>query len=204
MADGECLAGRILRAKAPFPDIDQAAPGQADVPEDDRGGDAMKLIVDGYNLIRKVPSLSEIEAINLEAGRRRLLEYLGAYRRRTGHGILVIFDGNSGRDCYNRIEVRYHNPADDLIVSLSGPDTLVITSDREVADRAGARGAMTCTSEEFRDYLLPCSRSDPYLEEEDDDYPNQRVKKGNPRRLSRKAREEKGRRQRVQRVLRGR
>lgn len=162
----------------------------------------MRLIVDGYNLIRKVSALSQAETVSLEAGRRRLLDCLSGYQRRTGHRILVVFDGGPGRDCHNRVEVRYHNPADDLIVSLSGPNTLIVTSDMEVTNRASARGAMTCTSEEFRGYLLPCSRSDPSLEEEDD-YPNQRVKKGNPRRLSRKAREEKRGRQRVHRVLQG-
>jgi predicted RNA-binding protein with PIN domain len=55
---------------------------------------ALHLIIDGYNLIRQSPELSEVEGRDLAAGRRALLARLAGYRlSRPGHKITVVFDG---------------------------------------------------------------------------------------------------------------
>jgi len=57
----------------------------------------MKLVIDGYNLIRQSPTLSQIELESLEAGREALIRYLQAYRRLKRHDITVVFDGEHGK-----------------------------------------------------------------------------------------------------------
>jgi len=56
----------------------------------------MWIIVDGYNLIRRLPELREYERESLEAGRAALLQMLAAYRRARGHHrFTVVFDGGA-------------------------------------------------------------------------------------------------------------
>jgi len=158
----------------------------------------MLLIIDGYNLIRRVPVLARAESLSLETGRSRLFECLARYRSRTGHRILVVFDGAPGGEAWRGVEARYHTPADDLIVARAGPGALVVTSDREVASRAQARGALICTSEEFgRRLFMPQGASSC----DEDNEPREQPKKGNPRRPSKKAREAARERERVRRIL---
>ncbi|MDH7498832.1 MAG: NYN domain-containing protein, partial [candidate division NC10 bacterium] len=56
----------------------------------------MRIIVDGYNLIRQSPSLSRIEGLDVEAGRRELVRRLSEYQRRKRHQIVVVFDAAKG------------------------------------------------------------------------------------------------------------
>jgi predicted RNA-binding protein with PIN domain len=158
----------------------------------------MLLIIDGYNLIRRVPLLARAESLSLEAGRSRLFEHLARYKAKTGHRILVVFDGAPGGESSRGIEARYHTPADNLIVARAGPGSLVVTSDREVASRAQAKGALACSSEEFGARLFPPPGVRP---DEADHEDQERPKKGNPRRLGRKAREAARERERLRRIL---
>jgi hypothetical protein len=57
---------------------------------------AFEIIIDGYNLIRKFPPLSRVEAQNFSRGREVLLEWLTEYRRQKPHPITVVFDGVRG------------------------------------------------------------------------------------------------------------
>ena len=53
----------------------------------------MRIILDGYNVIRQWPELAMLDRGDLQAGRDALLRELQAYRRARGHRITVVFDG---------------------------------------------------------------------------------------------------------------
>jgi len=53
----------------------------------------MHIIIDGYNLIRQVPSLVRKEQVSLEAGREELINLLAQYKKIKRHKITVVFDG---------------------------------------------------------------------------------------------------------------
>ena len=126
----------------------------------------MWIVVDGYNLIRRLPDLRERERESLEAGRAALVKMLAAYRRARGHHrITVVFDGGArpaGLAATERvagIDVRYSPPgqtADALITRLAREGragVLVISSDREVARVAAAAGAAAASCDEFASRL---------------------------------------------------
>jgi predicted RNA-binding protein with PIN domain len=51
-------------------------------------------LVDGYNVIRRLPSLRAAERRSLADGRAALLNWLVPHFRRTPHRLVVIFDGD--------------------------------------------------------------------------------------------------------------
>jgi predicted RNA-binding protein with PIN domain len=53
------------------------------------------IIIDGYNMIRQIPTLSEHERVSLESGRKNLLALLARYKRLKHHPVTVVFDGAS-------------------------------------------------------------------------------------------------------------
>jgi predicted RNA-binding protein with PIN domain len=122
---------------------------------------AIRLIVDGYNLIRQSPSLREVESRDLQLGRETLIHHLAAYKRARGHEITVVFDGwQSGNLTENQqwqrgilvIYSRRDERADEVIKRMArrfGQGAVVITSDREVAHFAETVGATAVSSEEF-------------------------------------------------------
>ena len=122
----------------------------------------MWVIIDGYNLIRRLPDLRQYERESLEAGRAALVQMLAAYRRARGqHRITVVFDGGSnpaghaGAGRVAGIDVRFSPPgqtADAVIRRLAQEGragALVVSSDREVARAAAASGAAAASCEEF-------------------------------------------------------
>jgi predicted RNA-binding protein with PIN domain len=122
---------------------------------------AIRLIVDGYNLIRQSPSLREVESKNLQMGRETLIHHLAAYKRARGHEITVVFDGwrsdnlTENQQSQRGILVVYSRRderADEVIKRMAkrfGQGAVVITSDREVAYFAEAVGATVISSQEF-------------------------------------------------------
>ncbi len=110
------------------------------------------LIVDGYNVTKTgFPELS------LSEQRDRLVRSLGALAARTSAEVTVVFDGAAvaaARPPARGVRVLFSPPgvlADTVINDLvraepRGRVILVVTSDREVADRAGADGARTAAS----------------------------------------------------------
>ncbi|OPY84422.1 MAG: YacP-like NYN domain protein [Syntrophus sp. PtaU1.Bin208] len=121
----------------------------------------MHIIIDGYNLIRQSESLRHFEKQSLEAGRQALLQAVSLYRQQKGHRITVVFDGwESGspfeeRDRQGGITVIYSRrgeKADEVIKRLAqqkGEETIVVTSDRDVAGFAVRRGATALSSLDF-------------------------------------------------------
>ncbi|MDA8126905.1 MAG: NYN domain-containing protein [Deltaproteobacteria bacterium] len=167
----------------------------------------MHIIVDGYNLIRQSDALRGQERLSLEAGRRALVLSLARYRKRKGHRITVVFDGWKGgspqeeRDLAGGVQIIYSRlgeKADEVIKRLveaaGGEETLVVTSDREIAVFADRRGKTAIDSPAFTTRLerlaaepAPAVGSNPE-EEEDDDRSSAAKKKGPAHRLSKQKR----------------
>ena len=121
----------------------------------------MRIILDGYNVIRQWPELAMLDRGDLQAGRDALLRELQAYRRARGHRITVVFDGreqggfSETAESVAGIAVRYSKrgeTADAVIARLAadgGAGTVVVSSDREVAATARRYGAATLPAAEF-------------------------------------------------------
>ena len=58
----------------------------------------MRILIDGYNLIRRIPELREADRSDLALGRESLLEQLSIYRAEKRHRITVLFDGDESTD----------------------------------------------------------------------------------------------------------
>ncbi|MGC1403999.1 MAG: NYN domain-containing protein [Thermodesulfobacteriota bacterium] len=165
---------------------------------------SIRLLVDGYNLIRKFPPLSRAEEADFIRGREVLLEWLSQYRQKVPNPITVIFDGGKGgglvegRDIYKGIKVLYSplgKTADDLIkgmVDREGEKSLVVTSDRELGSYCHFRKSGWIRSEEFakkvQETILGAEKGG--IEEEDSMVSLKR-KKGTAYRISKKAKKEK-------------
>ncbi|MCK9364501.1 MAG: NYN domain-containing protein [Syntrophales bacterium] len=172
----------------------------------------MRIIVDGYNLIR-LSSFRQYERISLEEGRKALIRSLAAYRKNRGHSVTVVFDGwiggspNEERDRSEGVEIIYSRigeKADEVIKRLAakGSEELtVVTSDREIAIYAAHRGKSVVSSATFEALLegtapapenaksaLPFSDQLSKREIDEDEDDGKTKKKGPARRLSRQKR----------------
>jgi uncharacterized protein len=158
----------------------------------------MRVIVDGYNLIRNSPYLSRIESQDLEAGRRELLRRLSEYRRRKGHQVLVVFDAAEAMYPSRRQErvggvsvtfSRRGETADEVIKGLASAGregVVVITSDRDLAAFAERQGSSAISVEEFERKMMSSPDLSEKEQEELDHSP--RKKKGAARRLPKASR----------------
>jgi uncharacterized protein len=156
----------------------------------------MRVIVDGYNLIRNSPYLSRIESQDLEAGRRELLRRLSEYQRRRGHRVQVVFDAAESPYPSRRQEriggvsvtfSRRGETADEVIKGLASAGregVVVITSDRDLAAFAERQGSSAISVEEFERKIMsfPGFPEKDTEEQEEPDRPPGK-KKGTARRL---------------------
>src|SRR5438128_11384668 len=157
----------------------------------------MRWLIDGYNVIRRDPELRAREAESLEAGRRALLHLIARARRGLQDELTVVFDGAriaAGATKAGRIRVVFSRPpltADDELMRLARQlrsGAVVVTSDRKIQDTARRAGSAVLTAEQFLEALeVPESLSAPDIKDDSDGEPV-RTKRGNPRRLSKKAR----------------
>jgi uncharacterized protein len=154
----------------------------------------MWIVVDGYNLIRRLPELREREREGLQGARDALLQRLARYRRSRGHHrITVVFDGQGGMGGGSGraggIDVRFSRPgetADRLIARLAQEGragVLVISSDREVIRAADAAGAAGASCEDFAARLEAVEWAALKGGEEDEADERPQAKKGTARRL---------------------
>ncbi|HIP97216.1 MAG TPA: hypothetical protein EYH32_08400 [Anaerolineae bacterium] len=118
----------------------------------------MSLLIDGHNLIAKLPGIS-LDDPHDEA---KLVERLRSYRARTGKRIVVVFDGgvpagwSADLSC-GGITVIFASPgrtADRIIVERIRRDRnprglVVVSSDHEVTAAAVERGARVMSAESF-------------------------------------------------------
>lgn len=161
------------------------------------------LIIDGYNLLGRIGSLSG----RVELARETLLHDLAAYRHRKNHAITVVFDGwqqerpTEQREHRAGVHVIYSKRgerADQVIQRLAreyGVDCAVVSSDHEIINAARAHGAFVMGAQEFSEKLLGLSSAPgtiPYKELDTGDdgrSPRGPEKKGNPRKLPKSQRQ---------------
>jgi len=164
---------------------------------------SVHILIDGYNLIRQSPALSDIDCRSLEQGREALLECLSSYKRVKHYPITVVFDGADAdthmerRTRWKGIAVVFSRPgelADSVIKDIVNRErerAVVVTSDRDIADFAAKHGAETVDSIEFEGKMKMAVQPDPGLtdlrDEEEGWIPTTR-KKGPSRRTSKRER----------------
>ena len=161
----------------------------------------MHWMVDGYNVIRRSTELGARERESLEAGRRALCALLGRAAAVRGDQFTVVFDGAGGGGSMRAVGVRVifssaRESADRVLARMAAKGGAVVSSDREVRRAATRAGAIAVTAHEFLARLETRPRGvAPGAQEAGDDAdrdePEDRAggpKKGNPRRLGKKAR----------------
>jgi len=159
----------------------------------------MRWLIDGYNVIRRSSELHERERQGLEAGRRALLDLLGRVSRDRGDQFTVVFDGAGAGGSTGGADVRIifssaRESADRVITRMAAQGGAVVSDDREVLRAAARVGAVAITAREFLARLdeveAGAARDVRETEEDanDESEPRAAPRKGNPRRLGKKAR----------------
>jgi len=151
----------------------------------------MRIIVDGYNLIRRSSLLSSLERQDLEAGREGLLRMLAEYQRLKGHRVTVVFDGwEGGLPVEQHLTVRgisvifskKGEQADEVIKHLASPGLVIITSDRGLSEAVERSGAAAIGAEEFLERVQRASYAQMKGVEEETTERSQAKRKGPARR----------------------
>jgi predicted RNA-binding protein with PIN domain len=121
----------------------------------------MRIVIDGYNLLKAMPECRALETLDPEQVREHLIALLGRYRRLKGHHVVVVFDGwleghPPPRHLHNRgVQVIYSRrggPADDVIRRMASHvahQGVVVASDRALARHTECEGAEVIGSAEF-------------------------------------------------------
>jgi len=155
----------------------------------------VRWLIDGYNVIRRSPELSARERESLEAGRHALCRLLAQTARARGDQFTVVFDGAGGGGSAGMEGVRVifssaRESADRVLARMAAQGGAVVSNDREVRRAAARAGAIAITADAFLPRLAAAApRSPEWSEGEDDqDDGESRSKKGNPRRLGKRAR----------------
>lgn len=127
---------------------------------------SIHLIIDGYNLIRKSPSLSRVELEEFRRGREKLLEDLVRYKALRGHRITVVFDGWKGGEISEVSESvkgirvifsRLGEKADHVIkriVEKEGEKAVIVTSDSDIAHFASKKKAAVISASGFEQKMI--------------------------------------------------
>ncbi len=122
---------------------------------------SLRIIIDGYNLIRQSSTLRSFDSLDITKGRAKLLEKLAHYRRLKHRPVLVVFDGwqegsfTEQRTKEKGIDVIYSRrgeKADEVIkrlVSNCREELIVVTSDREITNFCKSRSCEVITSHSF-------------------------------------------------------
>jgi predicted RNA-binding protein with PIN domain len=158
----------------------------------------MRWLIDGYNVIRRSPELSSRERESLEAGRRALCDLLSATARASGDAFTVVFDGagaggaGSGGPGVNVLFSSARENADRVLMRLAREGGAVVSNDREVRQSVARAGAVVVTTDEFLARLGAQGRAPaadlPDANLKDEEETPRGPRKGNPRRLGKKAR----------------
>ncbi|MCD6165448.1 NYN domain-containing protein [bacterium] len=120
-----------------------------------------KILVDGYNLLHRAKDLREVLIENIEAARQLLIDKLISYKARRQVAITIVFDGRQvGMPLQQQVHgltVVYSQPPQDADTVLRAlicreknrRKTLVVSSDKSVAEFAKTMNAETMLAEEF-------------------------------------------------------
>ncbi len=151
----------------------------------------MRIIIDGYNLIRQWPELAMLDRADLQEGRDALIRELQAYQRIRRHDIVVVFDGRAGSDQGSDraggITVRYSRQgetADGVIIRLAAESqagTVIVSSDRFVQAAADRHRVAAISAQEFMDRVESSRIAE--LKGGDDEPQRTKSGKGTARRL---------------------
>lgn len=160
------------------------------------------LLVDGFNVIRRDPQLSDAENRNFYGAQDLLIDRLNRYRRGTSHRITVVFDGRQGPNTFRsrmrkgEIEVIYSSRGEtadeviaDLVAHAAERDAYkVVTADRDLAHTCRTLGVDIVAPDELmarsRPRPLPAPGSDFWQgKREERGWSGSTRKKGNPKRL---------------------
>ena len=158
----------------------------------------MHWLIDGYNVIRRDPELTAAERVSLEAGRAALCRALAPMARRGSDAFTVVFDG-AGRGgeggAIAGVRVVFSSArenADRVLARLAVRGGAVVSNDRDVQRAAVRAGAIAVSADQFLaklDRLATASAEGEASGDGDDgDEAPRGLKKGNPRRLGKKAR----------------
>ena len=143
-----------------------------------------RLLIDGYNLLKRSAIAALFDAADLDSAREYLLERLFEYKKEKGIQAVVVFDAPLGfslsrtKERYKGIEVIYSRQgesADQVIIeAIRGrqPGLVVVTSDRAIIDEAKRHGVAFITP----DRLEASMDGEP-----DEERERGTEKKGNPR-----------------------
>ena len=161
----------------------------------------MLWVIDGYNVIRRVPDLRRHEAESLEAGRRALVHLVIQVARTLPRDeFVIVFDGARRGDVApptGRVRIVFSRPpetADDVVARLarSAAGSAVVTSDRAVQQAADRARAAVVDAETFVARAARVAEraidEAPDVDRDEDAGDRSSPKRGNPRRLSKKAR----------------
>ena len=168
----------------------------------------LRIIIDGYNLIRQSPTLRSYDNLEIVKGREKLIEMLAPYRSLKRHPMLVVFDGwqegefTEQRTREKGIDIIYSKrgeKADEVIkrlVSSSGEELIVVTSDREITHFCQCRRCEVISSPSFEEKIeFSLLAHEKGLEEEDEKpLPPLSTKKKGPSRKPPKAKRRSQRR----------
>ena len=125
----------------------------------------LRIIIDGYNLIRQSPTLRSYDFLDVAKGREKLIEILAQYRTLKHHPVLVVFDGwqegnlTEQRTKEKGIDIIYSKrgeKADEVIkrlVSNFKEELIVVTSDREIINFCQSRRCKIITSALFEEKM---------------------------------------------------
>jgi predicted RNA-binding protein with PIN domain len=122
----------------------------------------MRIFIDGYNLIRRIPELREADRVGLREGREALLKQLASYKTGKGHLITVVFDGTDSvhlggtAEKVRGIKVLYSprgRNADRIILeAFRGKEVdLLVSADRELVEAARRDGVTAVSPDLFWD-----------------------------------------------------
>ena len=159
---------------------------------------ALRIIIDGYNLIRQSSTLRSFDSLDITKGREKLIEMLSHYRMVKHHPMVVVFDGwqegnvieqRSKEKGIDIIYSRRGEKADEVIkrlVSNSREELIVVTSDREITNFCKSRRCEVITSPSFEEKMEFSFLARVKGLEEDDEKPLSRLstkKKGPSKKL---------------------
>lgn len=130
-----------------------------------------RCIVDGYNLIHKIPALAKLLPVDLERARERLVAELERYSAARKVRVTVVFDGQStsvgsiprrhfGVDV---VYSRHPQSADDVIKRMMAVEKhpracLLVSSDNSIGLHARDYGVRVVSAADFASELLALGR----------------------------------------------
>lgn len=127
-----------------------------------------KIIIDGYNLIHRVPELAKILEVSLEQARDELIRLIKRYLLSKQVEIIVVFDGNHSQiGIENAHQTRklkivfskYPFKADPMIKNLIGNESnkkslTIVTDDSDIIQFAKANKTRVSASADFHNLLV--------------------------------------------------